>query len=145
LFYNNVFCSVGLFMLQIERLNVLLEAFGGSALRPLLHEGEILFGRCADELLRCAQVTARADLRALAHLRRGQAAILGCDRLARALEALEVLAADVTQSHVMLLDQTAAIGPIARDAAAALCAYASQLPDFGSVNGPATNPPRTRQ
>lgn len=110
-----------------ERLNLLLDSLGAPALLPFLQEGVTLFEHCDDELSRCLRAGRQADLRALAHLRRGQAVTLGCTRLAQALEGVETLAAQAAVPVDSLSDQIKAIAPVARETAAALRAWMKQL------------------
>ncbi len=110
-----------------ERLNLLLDSLGPPALLPFVQEGAAIFERCSDELLACLQAGRFADLRALAHLRRGQAATLGCTHLAQALEEIETLASQETEAADPPSRRVGAIAPVALETVAALRGFTKRL------------------
>jgi hypothetical protein len=110
-------------MIDHDYLKSLHAEVGSSAILPLISEVSEIVARHRDEFLACVNGVSNADLGALAHLRRGQAAMLGCTDYARALSQLEALASDARVPREVVVGYIEDTTAIAIATVAALAAY----------------------
>ncbi len=110
-------------MINHAYLESLLAEMGASAILPLVGEVSEIIANSRDEFLACVHGASNVDLGALAHLRRGQAAMLGCADYARALSQLEALASDARVPREVLVGYIEDTAAIASATVAALAAY----------------------
>lgn len=122
-------------MINKEFLGALHDALGDATMEPIAADLCIRLPTYVDQLAEVSRSGTRADLRALAHRLRGQAAMLGCRGLSAALESLEKQASAPESSVTAIGSQIEAIPPIAHATMMALQAFADQRPS----NQPAAN------